>query len=63
MKTKNECLVYFPATETGIGIMPAHYIVVSECELELALAHGGRDVSHDMGAWAEYDREQNEEYM
>lgn len=63
MKTQHNYLVYFPYKETGLGIIPAHLMAVSDIDLNQALAHGGKDVSRDTDAWAQYERELNEEYM
>lgn len=60
---RNEYLIWFPPLMTDQGTMPGHYDVVSDLrDVRMAEKFGGIHVSHDAGAWAEYDRERREGY-
>jgi hypothetical protein len=47
-----------------IGTMPGHYYLAKgKADYRAAIGAGGKDVSSDCGAWAEWDAELNEQYM
>lgn len=55
---RNEYLIWFPPLMTDQGTMPGHYDVVYDLrDVRMAQKFGGINVSHDEGAWAEYDYE------
>lgn len=60
---KTEYLIQFPASTSDLGTMPAHLMLAKgEWERREAIKAGGRDISADAGAWAEYERYEREEW-
>lgn len=58
---ETEYLFYFPPAETEAGTMPGYYDLLSGWNVAEARKWGGRDVSHDQRAWAEYNRRREAE--